>query len=191
MAAGDMGGHWWWSGWAEVASGGSPLAELPQRLNVLSGICTSPVQVTSSQLIATEILPVAAVKALLYPAAAANAVVKRTTIPNFSDLLSVYNLSNVKEAPAATDIQRLILAGSYLSVAGGVLGLLTRGRLSLLGLLLLLYGLTKESRTEAITAVQIHPTMLIALLVVSLSVKRDVRKVVRSFRAPSKSRKKI
>ena len=63
--------------------------------------------VTSSQLIATEIFPVAVVKALLYPGAIANGIVTNMTVPRWDNLLNIYNLTSVKEAPAVTDLQRL------------------------------------------------------------------------------------
>ncbi|GAB4850093.1 hypothetical protein Ancab_029392 [Ancistrocladus abbreviatus] len=127
---------------------------------------------------------------LLYPGAMANAIVSwGTSIPTFYKLLDVYNLNNLKGVKAA-DIQRLeMLVGSYLSITGAILGLLKKGRLSLFGMLLLLWGLIKESTQEkpAITdpnkIVQIYPTMLIAVLITMLGVKADVRKVVRIFHA--------
>jgi hypothetical protein len=70
-------------------------------------MCTTPLHVTSSQLIASEIFPVAVVKTLLYPGAAANSLVKNFTIPSWDNLLDIYNLTSVKEAPAVTDLQRL------------------------------------------------------------------------------------
>lgn len=70
-------------------------------------MCTTPLHVTSSQLIASEIFPVPAVKALLYPGAVANGIVKNMTIPSWDDLLNIYNLTSVKEASAVTDLQRL------------------------------------------------------------------------------------
>jgi hypothetical protein len=70
-------------------------------------MCTTPLHVTSSQLIASEIFPVAVVKTLLYPGAAANGLFKNMTIPSWDNLLDIYNLTSVKEAPAVTDLQRL------------------------------------------------------------------------------------
>ena len=77
------------------------------RVPCRSGMCTTPLHVTSSQLIASEIFPVAVVKTLLYPGAAANSLVKNFTIPSWDNLLDIYNLTSVKEAPAVTDLQRL------------------------------------------------------------------------------------
>lgn len=70
-------------------------------------MCTTPLHVTSSQLIASEIFPVPAVKALLYPGAVANGIIKNMTVPSWDNLLDIYNLTSVKEAPAVADLQRL------------------------------------------------------------------------------------
>ncbi|KMT00698.1 hypothetical protein BVRB_9g219860 [Beta vulgaris subsp. vulgaris] len=160
------------------------------RIQCRSGICITPVEVTSSQLIASEILPVSFVKILLYPGAIVNAVIKGISIPNYGDLLENYNLVYVKEASALIDIRHLeILTGSYLCVAGAILGLLKCGRLSLFGMLLLLWGLIKElirqnsSCLDACQAVQVSPIMLIALFMALSSIKSDVRVIIRSFQA--------
>ena len=70
-------------------------------------MCTTPLQVTSSQLIASEIFPVPLVKGLLYPGAVVNGLVKNMTIPRWDDILNIYNLTSVNEAPAVADLQRL------------------------------------------------------------------------------------
>lgn len=74
-------------------------------------------------------------------------------------------------------------------MAGAILGLLKRGRLSLFGMLLLLWGLIKElirqnsSCLDACQAVQVSPIMLIALFMALSSIKSDVRVIIRSFQA--------
>lgn len=70
-------------------------------------MCSTPIHVTSSQLIASEIFPVPVVKALLYPGAVVNGLVRNMTVPSWDKLLNIYNLTNAKEAPAVTDLQRL------------------------------------------------------------------------------------
>lgn len=77
------------------------------RVTCRSGVCTTPLHVTSSQLIASEIFPVPLVKGLLYPGAALNGFIHNMTVPSWGDLLDLYNLTTVKEAPAVTDLQRL------------------------------------------------------------------------------------
>lgn len=77
------------------------------RVPCRAGMCTTPIHVTSSQLIASEIFPVAVVKAFLYPGAVANGMVKNMTLPSWDNLFNIYNLTSVKEAPAVTDLQRI------------------------------------------------------------------------------------
>lgn len=160
-----------------------PLFRVPCR----AGMCSSPIHVTSSQLIASEIFPVAAVKALLYPGAVTNGLISNMTFPSWDNLLNIYNLTNVKEASAVTDLQRLeVLAGSYFSVAGAIIGILKPGRMSMFGTLLIIWGLVKEgflgkpASTDPSKTVFVYPTMLVALVCAFASVKYDVKKVVRS-----------
>ncbi|KAF5743302.1 hypothetical protein HS088_TW09G01368 [Tripterygium wilfordii] len=157
-----------------------PLFRIPCR----AGMCSTPIHVTSSQLIASEIFPVPVVKALLYPGAIANGIVTNITIPRWEDLLNIYNLTTVKEASAVTDLQRLeVLAGSYFSVAGALLGVLKPGRMSMFGTLLIVWGLVKEGilgkpvNTDPARAVYVYPTMLIALICAFSSVKYDLKKL--------------
>lgn len=70
-------------------------------------MCMTPIHVTSSQLIASEIFPVPVIKSLLYPGAIVHGLVTNMTIPSWENLLNIYNLTNVKEAPPVTDLQRL------------------------------------------------------------------------------------
>uniref|UniRef100_A0A2P2IND9 Uncharacterized protein LOC105122397 n=1 Tax=Rhizophora mucronata TaxID=61149 RepID=A0A2P2IND9_RHIMU len=157
------------------------------RVSCRSGVCSTPIHVTSSQLIASEIFPVTVMKALLYPGAIANGLVRNMSIPSWDNLLSIYNLTSVKEAPAVTDLQRLeVLAGSYFSVAGALVGILKPARMSMFGTLLIIWGLVKEgilgkpANTDPAKAVYVYPTMLIALICAFSSVKYDVKKVVTS-----------
>ncbi|XP_021736540.1 uncharacterized protein LOC110703091 [Chenopodium quinoa] len=176
-----------------------PLFRVPCR----SGICITPVQVTSSQLIASEVLPVSFVKILLYPGAIVNALINGINIPNYDDLLEIYNFTHVKEASAIIDLRHLeiitlnnflrtviqILAGSYFCVVGAILGLLKNGRLSLFGSLLLIWGLFKEIMRQKSTcldycqSVEVSPIMLVALFTALSSIRSDVRAVVKSFQA--------
>ncbi|XP_061340978.1 uncharacterized protein LOC133287395 [Gastrolobium bilobum] len=162
------------------------------RVTCRSGMCTTPLHVTSSQLIASEIIPVSVVKGLLYPGAAVNSLIHNRTVPSWNNLLDLYNLTNVKEASAVHDLQRLeVLAGSYFSVAGALMGLLKPGRMSMFGTLLVIWGLVKEGilgkpvNSDPSKAVYVYPTMVIALICALSSVKYDVKKVVRS--APVRS----
>lgn len=153
-----------------------------------SGLCRSPIHLTCSQLIASELFPAFVAKALLYPGAIVNAFFKNESIPDYDNLLKLYKFTNLTTAPAASDLQRIeVLAGSYLSIAGAILGLIRPRRLSLIATLLILWGLVKEatsrksSNKDPTKASDICPTMLIAVVSAFLSVRKDVRKIVRSF----------
>ncbi|CAN7005341.1 unnamed protein product [Brassica rapa subsp. trilocularis] len=66
------------------------------------------------------------IKALLYPGAIVNGLATNMTFPKWDDVLDLYNLTNVKEASAVPDLQRLELG------------------LFVVGSLLLVWGLVKE-----------------------------------------------
>ncbi|OIT33920.1 PREDICTED: uncharacterized protein LOC109205379 [Nicotiana attenuata] len=159
-----------------------PLFRVPCR----SGMCSTPMQVTSSQLISSEIFPLPLVKAMLYPGAVANGLITNMKVPSWDNLLNIYNLTDVKNASAVTDLQRLeVLAGSYFSVAGALIGILKPGRMSMFGTLLVVWGLIKEgilnkpTKVDPAKAVYVYPTMLLALVCSFLSVKYDIKKVTR------------
>ncbi|PKI71170.1 hypothetical protein CRG98_008468 [Punica granatum] len=80
-----------------------PLFRVPCR----TGTCKSPLQVTSSQLIASEFFPEPVVKALLYPGAVAASVLKKKALPSYNDLLKSYDSIHVKEVRAAMDLKRI------------------------------------------------------------------------------------
>ncbi|CAA7039737.1 unnamed protein product [Microthlaspi erraticum] len=156
-----------------------PLFRVPCR----SGMCMSPIHVTSSQLIASEIFPVPVIKALLYPGAVLNGLARNMTFPKWDRVLDIYNLTNVKEASAVPDLQRLeVLAGSYFSVAGAFVGLLKPGRMSMFGSLLLVWGLVKEGilrkpvNTDPSRTVYVYPTMVFAMVCAFSMIKYDLNK---------------
>ncbi|KAF5192328.1 tail fiber [Thalictrum thalictroides] len=157
------------------------------RVQCRAGICTTPIEVTSSQLIMSEIFPVVVVKSLLYPGAMAKSLVKNLTVPSWDNLLDTYNLTKIKEATEIPELQHLeVLAGSYFSVAGAFIGLLKPGRMSMFGTILLIWGLVKEGflgkpvNTDPAKAIYVYPTIMIALLCAFSSVKYDVKKLVKS-----------
>ncbi|XP_050379739.1 uncharacterized protein LOC126797108 [Argentina anserina] len=158
-----------------------PLFSVPCR----SGTCTSPVAVTAPQLMACDLIPTVAIKALVYPGAVAKALVKNEAIPSFSNL-KLHDPSAVTAADAIADLQRLeVLVGSYLSVAGAFWGLLKPWRVSFYGVLLILWGLVKEimlRKSAGPNLVYIHPAMSIAICSALFSIAKDVRRIIRSFR---------
>lgn len=146
----------------------------------------TPLELTSSQLIASEVIPSGVVKILLYPGAIGKAVFNNKPIPKYNNVLDSYKLKNVKRVPSTTDLQHLeVLAGSYLAVAGAIIGLFRSRRLGLFGMLLLMWGLSKEPRLLKghKTAVSVYyPMMSIAVLSAFLSIRDDVKKIVSCFK---------
>jgi len=82
------------------------------RIQCRSGMCTTPIQVTSCQLTANEIFPLPVVRTLLYPGAAANGLITNMTLPKWNDLLQMYNLTEVKNASDVVDLHRLEVCAS-------------------------------------------------------------------------------
>ncbi|CAN4088483.1 unnamed protein product [Withania somnifera] len=160
-----------------------PLFRFPCRF----GTCTTPIEVSLSLLYANGVVPGGLVKALLYPGAVAKAIYKNNAIPNYGMLLETYKFTNMRKFLTTHDLQNLeVIGGSFLSVAGAVLGLMKSGRFSLIGILLITWGLDKQVLFRNSTSLVIYPTMLIALLSAFFSVRADVTKLIRfSKRKPS------
>lgn len=80
-----------------------------------------------------------------------------------------------------------VVVGSYMSVGGSLVGLIKPGRLSLVGTLLTMWGLFRELSISITRSdyegVYIYPAMSIALISAFLSVRKDIRKIHRSFTA--------
>ncbi|WCJ40583.1 hypothetical protein M5689_021497 [Euphorbia peplus] len=165
-----------------------PLFRVPCRI----GICTTPIEVTASQLIATKTCPAFFAKALLYPGCIAQAFINNEKIPSFSQVVKLYNLKHFKKGLSAIELQCLeILAGSCLAVVGALLGIIKPGRMSLIGILLTLWGFVRQriQRKYATTSFSVYPfAMSFALLCAWLSIRKDVRKLVRCFKSRSKSK---
>ncbi|MBA0663836.1 hypothetical protein Goklo_003920, partial [Gossypium klotzschianum] len=154
------------------------------------GMCKTPIEVTTSQLMASELFPTYVVKVLLYPGAVANAIIKRRTLPRYSKLLKLYNISALRKSTAVSDLQRLeILAGSYLSVVGAFIGLSRRARMSLFGTMLIIWSLVRDivlgqfHNMFPTKSIQMYPTLILAVVCAFLSIKKDVRKLIHSPRA--------
>ncbi|XP_065868051.1 uncharacterized protein [Euphorbia lathyris] len=84
-----------------------PLFRVPCRI----GICTSPVELVSSQLVAAQVCPASFVKGLLYPGAIAQAFINNQNIPSFAELVNLYNLKHLKKGLTAIEFQCLEEAG--------------------------------------------------------------------------------
>ncbi|XP_057776419.1 uncharacterized protein LOC130995234 isoform X2 [Salvia miltiorrhiza] len=168
------------------------------RIQCRSGMCTTPIHVTASQLISSEIFPLPVVKTLLYPGAIVNGLATNMSFPSWNNLLSIYNLTNIKEASPEVDLQRLeVLAGSYFCVAGSLVGLLKQGRMNMFGTLLVIWGLLKEgilgkpANTDPQKAVFVYPTMMIAVLCAFLSVKYNLKKIAQKNTATQPAAKPL
>ncbi|XAR67759.1 hypothetical protein NMG60_11002650 [Bertholletia excelsa] len=156
-----------------------------------AGICTSPVEVTSYHLIANEVCPPFVVKALVYPGAFANAILRNNAVPSFHTVLNTYpNFNKLKNSDNNLNLRCIeVLVGSYFSVAGALMGALRPGRMSLVGTLLILWGLKEEifqgrrSHKAPRKVVSVYPMMFLTSVLAFLSIKRDLRKLIRCFRA--------
>ena len=157
-----------------------PIFSVPCR----RGICKTPLELTSSQLVASEVFPPFIVKTLNYPGALTKAILKQKTIPSYRNLLHNFNKRTIS---TVSELQRLeVLAGSYLCVGGAIMGLIKPGRMGLFGILLLIWGLIRElimvkSGFSHAKGTQIYPTIFIALVSAFLSIRRDVRQIIRTF----------
>ncbi|KAH9666574.1 Tail fiber [Citrus sinensis] len=140
-----------------------PLFRIPCR----SRKCTTPIEVTCFQLIISEVFPEFVAKVLLYPGALASAIMKGKNIPSYSKLLQLYNFTNLTNSQKTNLLRLEVLAGSYLSVAGALIG---ARRMSLIGTLLL-FSCDKASGK----VVYIYPTMAIFVLCAFLSIRKDLR----------------
>ncbi|CAI9286431.1 unnamed protein product [Lactuca saligna] len=165
-----------------------PLFRFPCRI----GTCMTPMELTSSHLLASEVIPSGVVTAVLYPGAIAKALFNDKPIPKYKALLDSYKLKNLKQNPSVTDLQHIeVLAGSYLAIAGAMIGLYRSRRLGFFGMILLIWGLSKEphfyKRHEVLkyykNAISVYyPTMSITVVSAFLSIRNDVRKIVSCFK---------
>lgn len=152
----------------------------------------TPMELTSSHLLASEVIPSGVVTAVLYPGAIAKALFNDKPIPKYNALLDSYKLKNLKQNPSVTDLQHIeVLAGSYLAIAGAMIGLYRSRRLGFFGMILLIWGLSKEphfnKRHEVFknykNAISVYyPTMSITVVSAFLSIRNDVRKIVSCFK---------
>ncbi|KAK8989915.1 hypothetical protein V6N11_064328 [Hibiscus sabdariffa] len=163
-----------------------PLFRVPCRF----GNCKTPIEITSSQLIATDFFPTYVIKVLLYPGAVVSSIIKGNTLPSYRKLLDFYNIAGLRKYAAVSDLQHLeIIAGSYLSVVGAFVGMSRRGRMSLFGTMLIVWGLLRENilgqihRMFPTKPIQMYPMLVVAVVCAFLSIKKDVRKLIHGSKA--------
>lgn len=81
-----------------------------------------------------------------------------------------------------------VIAGSYLAVGGAMMGMVRpgSGRMSLFGCLVAMWGIVWRKSSYYNHNKQysrIYPTMFLAVLLAFLSVRKDVRRIVRCVKA--------
>lgn len=76
------------------------------RVACRKGIYKSPLELTTSQLIDSEVVPHFIVKTLLYPGALAKAILKQRSIPSYRNVLKLYNF-NTRTIYPVSDLQRI------------------------------------------------------------------------------------
>lgn len=161
------------------------LFSLPCR----TGVCRSPVEVTAGQMAAAKVVPEPLIKVLLYPGAAFHALVGDRNSPGWNTILGDYNMTQF-DAPSKAYMNRIeVVVGSYFAVAGALVGLFKPGRMSLFGILFILWGVLKEGIFErpagvesSVTSAHASPVLLIALALAGLGIRYDLRKVERLTR---------
>ncbi|KAL3631813.1 hypothetical protein CASFOL_024797 [Castilleja foliolosa] len=104
-----------------------------------------------------------------------------TTIPTPHQVFNSYKY-NMRGKSVNIDLKHLeVIVGSYLCVAGAVLGMVKRGRISLIGLSMIIWGVTREIITGSKNATQakcIYPEMIFTLIAAFFSVTKDVRRLI-------------
>lgn len=176
--------------------------------------CETPLEVISSELIASEVVPSSLVKTLLYPGAFAKSLLAGSKLPNHHHLFSSYGFDHMHPASFTTDIHHLevcffhpsaynntcsptmsytinllqVFAGSCLCLLGALFNLFKPARISFIGTLLIYWGLIRDillldSAHDWITAqrnsVRVYPTLFLLSLSAFLSMRSDVRKIIR------------
>ncbi|CAL9241378.1 unnamed protein product [Arabidopsis halleri] len=151
--------------------------------------CETPLEVISSELIASELIPSSLVKTLLYPGAIAKSLIAGSKIPSYHQLLEFYSFHDMYRTSFATDIHHLeVFAGSCLCLLGALLNLFKPTRITFIGTLLISWGLIRDillldSAHDWISphrdSVRVYPTLFLASLSAFLSMRSDVRKIIR------------
>ncbi|KAL4291730.1 hypothetical protein GQ457_14G005650 [Hibiscus cannabinus] len=169
-----------------------PLFRVPCRF----GTCKTPIEITSSQLIATDFFPTYVIKVLLYPGAVVSSIIKGNTLPSYRKLLDFYHIAGLRKYAAVSDLQHVEVGSRtcivcialinlyYLSVVGAFVGMSRHGRMSLFGTMLIVWGLLRENilgqihRMFPTKSIQMYPMLIVAVVCAFLSIKKDVRKLI-------------
>ncbi|EOA34403.1 hypothetical protein CARUB_v10021931mg [Capsella rubella] len=148
--------------------------------------CETPLEVISSELIANELIPSSVVKTLLYPGAFAKSLLAGSKLPSFHHLFTSYGFDHMYPS---SDIHHLeVFAGSCLCLLGALLNLFKPTRISFIATLLIYWGLLRDillldSAHDWLSAhrnsVRVYPTLFLASLSAFLSMRSDLRKIIR------------
>ncbi|CAH2067992.1 unnamed protein product, partial [Thlaspi arvense] len=171
-----------------------PLFRVPCR----NKSCETPLEVMSCQMIGNEAIPSSVVKSLLYPGAMAKSLIGGSGLPNYHKLFKFYGFDEkYRSSSLSTDIHHLeVFAGSCLCLLGASLSLFKPTRISFLGTLLIYWGLIREilllesAHVLVRNSLRVYPTLFLASLCAFLSIRSDVRKIIRCCRSKPLSPKR-
>ncbi|VVA95926.1 unnamed protein product [Arabis nemorensis] len=162
-----------------------PLFRVPCR----NKSCETPLEVMSCHLIGSELIPSYVIKTLLYPGAIAKSLIAGSGLPNYHKLLKIYGFNEMYRSSFSTDIHHLeVFAGSCLCLLGALLSLFKPRRISFIGTLLIYWGLIREIVlldsahgwiSSQRNSVRVYLTLFLASLSAFLSIRSDVRKIIR------------
>ncbi|XP_010472969.1 PREDICTED: uncharacterized protein LOC104752509 [Camelina sativa] len=161
--------------------------------------CETPLEVISSELIANELVPSYVVKTFLFPGAFAKSLLAAGS-SNYHNLFTSYGFDHIYPSSFSTDIHHLeVFAGSCLCLLGALLNIFKPTRISFLGTLLIYWGLVRDMLlldsahywiTSQRNSVRVYPMLFLASLSAFLSMRSDLRKIIRCCRSmPSLSTK--
>ncbi|KFK42421.1 hypothetical protein AALP_AA2G254100 [Arabis alpina] len=168
-----------------------PLFRVPCR----NKSCETPLEVMSCHLIGSELIPSYVIKTFLYPGAIVKSLINGSEFPNYHNLFEFYGFKEMYRSSFSTDVHHLeVFAGSCLCLFGALLSLFKPRRLSFIGTLLIYWGLIREIVlldsahgwiSSQRNSVRVYPTLFLASLSALLSIRSDVRKIIKCCKSLS------
>ncbi|CAN8240588.1 unnamed protein product [Cochlearia groenlandica] len=146
------------------------------RVGCMNNVCHSPLEVISSHLIATQIVPSSCIKPLLYLGSLSKSLLLGYGLPTYP------NLDITSTSPFSTHLE--VFAGCLLCLLGALLSIFFKPtRLSFIGTLLIYWGLIRDILLldSSSSSPRLYPTLFLSSLSAFLSVQSDVRKILRCF----------
>ncbi|CAN7041963.1 hypothetical protein IGI04_006794 [Brassica rapa subsp. trilocularis] len=148
--------------------------------------CESPLEVISSQLVGSKLVPSPLVKTLLYPGAFAMSLLRGSPLPSYHNLFHFYHFDHLNTPSSDDDIRHLeVFAGCCLCLLGALLSIFKPRRLTFIGTLLIYWGLLRDILLFNSSA-RVFPTLFLASLSAFLSIRSDVRKIIQCSSSTSK-----